>query len=529
MTEKHQELMSFKEASVWASNHIGKNVTPSNISYLVQYGRIPKIGHNGRTQVNRLDLENYYGRNADTKEALWKKQLGSDLNWHLSFANCKEAETTKHVHRLHPYKGKFIPQLVEYFLDGHIDEFKRQVFFKAGDTVLDPFCGSGTTLVQSSELGLHAVGIDVSAFNAFVSNAKIGDYDSAGIASHAQAISTELANFCKRKNTARFERHLSAELKRFNERYFPSPEFKYKVRHGKINEKAYAHEKAQAFLTVYRRLVSEYDITLKQENDDTFLERWFLKPVREEIDFVFARIKKIPNHDTKKVLALILSRTIRSCRATTHADLGTLKTPTTETYYCRKHGKVCKPLFSIYAWWRRYAQDTVNRLTEFKQYKTPTGQYCLVGDSRTIDIAEALRSTHAQLAKQVGEQKIDGIFSSPPYVGLIDYHEQHAYAYDLLGFDRKDDLEIGPLYKGQGATARLSYVEGVSAVLNNCRRYMKPDYDVFLVANDKHNLYPTIAQKANMKIVQQYKRPVLNRVEKDRRSYAEMIFHLKEL
>ncbi len=320
-----------------------------------------------------------------------------------------------------------------------------------------------------------------------------------------------------------------AELKRFNECHFPSPEFKYKVRHGEINEKVYTHEKVQEFLVIYRRLLSKYNITLKQESDDTFLRRWFIKPVCEEIDFVFKRIKRIPNSNTKKILALILSRTIRSCRATTHADLGTLKTPTMETYYCRKHGKICKPLFSIYAWWRRYASDTVNRLAEFKQYKTPTDQYCLIGDSRTIDIAETLRNKHTRLAKRISEQKIDGIFSSPPYVGLIDYHEQHAYAYDLLGFARKDDLEIGPLCKGQGAAARQSYVNGVSAALNNCRRYMKPDYDVFLVANDKHNLYPTIAQKANMKIVQHYKRPVLNRVEKDRRSYAEMIFHLKEL
>jgi hypothetical protein len=30
---------------------------------------------------------------------------------------------------------------------------------------------------------------------------------------------------------------------------------------------------------------------------------------------------------------------------------------------------------------------------------------------------------------------------------MIDYHEQHAYAYDLFGFDRRDSLEIGPLYK----------------------------------------------------------------------------------
>jgi len=34
----------------------------------------------------------------------------------LSFANVSEYERTKHVHRLHPYLGKFIPQLVEVFL-----------------------------------------------------------------------------------------------------------------------------------------------------------------------------------------------------------------------------------------------------------------------------------------------------------------------------------------------------------------------------------------------------------------------------
>jgi len=63
----------------------------------------------------------------------------------------------------------------------------------------------------------------------------------------------------------------------------------------------------------------------------------------------------------------------------------------------------------------------------------------------------------------------------------------------------------------------------------NCKKYLKEDYDIFLVANDKFNLYPDIAQLAEMKIVNQFKRPVLNRVEKDRsNAYAEIIFHLKE-
>ena len=43
------------------------------------------------------------------------------------------------VHRIHPYKGKFIPQLVEYFIDDKIDSFKTKVYFKKGDILLDPF------------------------------------------------------------------------------------------------------------------------------------------------------------------------------------------------------------------------------------------------------------------------------------------------------------------------------------------------------------------------------------------------------
>jgi len=56
---------------------------------------------------------------------------------------------------------------------------------------------------------------------------------------------------------------------------------------------------------------------------------------------------------------------------------------------------------------------------------------------------------------------------------------------------------------------------------------MVDDFDVFLVANDKWGLYPSIAEKAGMKIVNQYKRPVLNRTERDKNPYSEIIFHLK--
>ncbi len=98
----------------------------------------------------------------------------------------------------------------------------------------------------------------------------------------------------------------------------------------------------------------------------------------------------------------------------------------------------------------------------------------------------------------------------------------------LFDFARNDELEIGPLCKGQGVQAQKTYVQGVADVLSNCKADLQADFDIFLVANDKYGRYPHIAERANMKIVNRYNRPVLNRVEKGRSAYSETIFHLQE-
>ncbi|NCP84143.1 MAG: restriction endonuclease subunit M [Bacteroidetes bacterium CG_4_10_14_3_um_filter_31_20] len=522
------KLLSIKEASKWASEYLEKNVTASNISYLIQYGRIKKIGENGSTHVVKEELVEYYKDIKKTREESWKGQLGDDLNWALSFEQYKEAETTKHVHRLHPYKGKFIPQLVEYFLDEHTDKFKKEIYFNRGDIVLDPFSGSGTTMVQAAELDIHAIGIDISIFNSLIGNCKITKYNLIDLQTEINRISKELKSFILNSKTIEFEEKLLKELYVFNNEYFPVPEYKYKIQRKEINEKQYGAEKEKMFLPVYNKLVKDYNIKLRQDKDHSFLDKWYSQHVRDEIQFVFHEIKKINNVETKKIISVILSRTIRSCRATTHADLATLLEPITTTYYCSKHGKMCKPLFSILKWWETYSKDTVKRLNEYEKLKNNVFSYCLTGDSRTINIFEELEIKNKQFAKLVKNQKIKGIFSSPPYVGLIDYHEQHAYAYDLFGFERKDELEIGPLYKGQGREAKQSYIHGISDVLNNAKKYLVDDFDILLVANDKYNMYPTIAENSGLQIVNQFKRPVLNRTEKDKGAYSEIIFHLKK-
>src|SRR5439155_12272203 len=102
---------------------------------------------------------------AATQDVLYC-EIDLDLSW--SERELPERDRTKHVHRLHPYLGKFIPQLVEVLLERYLPR---------GGRVLDPFAGSGTTLVQALESGRDATGGDIAAFNCLLMCVKTARYN----------------------------------------------------------------------------------------------------------------------------------------------------------------------------------------------------------------------------------------------------------------------------------------------------------------------------------------------------------------
>jgi hypothetical protein len=551
------ETLTIREASEWASNYINMNITKENISYLIQYGKLPKIKEDSSVKVKKDELKQYYDEKYIQKQKEWEDRLGEKLNWSLSFEELREKERTKHVHRLHSYKGKFIPQLVEYFLDTHINEFKGKVYFRKGDTVLDPFMGSGTTLVQSGELGLNSIGVDVSEFNCLISKVKIEKYDMHDLYIILKKALQQTIAFSAENFDDNYIDSLKDFISKFNDEYFPSPEFKRKIYNNQIDEKEYINEKMKIFRQEYSDFKKEYrenpnkksnqrtlnfernskkaDLkSLEEEIEDKdFIVKWYPDRIRKEIGFYRKRIEEVNSEKIRNVMKIVLSRTARSCRATPHYSLAHLEEPVFEPYYCYKHKKICFPTNSIIhstsSHLKRYTYDTIERIREYKELRDlNVEQMVLVGDSRKIELFEETKKTNSDFGQKLEDKRIDGIFTSPPYVGQIDYHEQHAYAYELFDLERRDDKEIGPKKKGKSEDAKADYVKGISSVFRHMNKFLKKDAHIFIVANDKYNLYKEIAELSGLEIKKRFQRPVLNRTSRDRNPYSETIFYMQK-
>jgi tRNA G10 N-methylase Trm11 len=85
-------------------------------------------------------------------------------NGYYTFRRISRGAVTGNNHDLHKYPAKFIPQLPEWAL--------RFSGIEAGARVLDPFCGSGTTLIEAGLKGSRALGRDISPLAITISAAK---------------------------------------------------------------------------------------------------------------------------------------------------------------------------------------------------------------------------------------------------------------------------------------------------------------------------------------------------------------------
>jgi DNA modification methylase len=364
--------------------------------------------------------------------AVSQEELYSTLDLELSWSerDLPEHVRTKHVHRLHPYHGKFIPQLVEVLLDRYVP---------AGGRVLDPFAGSGTTLVQALESGLDATGVELAAFNCLLMHVKTAQYD-------VEALGAELHDVCARLDSLPARRRPPAYVRRWYE------------------------PQAASELLAFRELIDEYE--------------------------------------HRDVLRVILSRAARSARRTAHFDLEAPREPQVGEYWCHKHRRTCRPVASAAGFLRRYTLDTLNRIEAFAAVRDDgRSARVLHGDARDVEYDETF----------------DGVVTSPPYPGLIDYHEQHRYAYELLALDDRRGAELGAAEAGTSRAAIDAYSDGIAAALANAAGALAPDAAVVIVVNDRRDLYPAILDRAGLVLEQRLQRHVNRRTGRRAGEYFEAV------
>ncbi len=339
-----------------------------------------------------------------SQEALYA-EIDLELSW--SEDELPQVVRTKHVHSLHPYLGKFIPQLVEVFL---------QRYFTRESCIYDPFAGSGTTLVEANAFGVDGVGCDISAFNCLLSQVKTRRYANGELELALRGVLKEARNH-------------GAEIRQ------ASP----------------------------------------------WLVEWYSpRALRELIAYRDSLERLEPPY--ADVARIVLSRAARSARLTTHFDLEFPRRPILGAYFCYKHKRTCRPVGEAWKFLVRYTADTVRRLRAFEALRSDREVVVIHGDSRTVELP--LRPT--------------GVITSPPYPGLIDYHEQHRYAYELLGLEDRGTEEIGAAASGRSRAALAAYVDAMSEVLSNTSSQLPRGAHFLIVVNDSHNLYPRILDNANL-------------------------------
>jgi DNA modification methylase len=367
-----------------------------------------------------------------TQAALYA-EIDLELSW--SENALPQSKRTKHVHGVHPYLGKFPPQLAEALIGRHCP---------AGGLVLDPFCGSGTTLVEAVGLGRDAVGCDVSAFNALLAHEKTRLHDPGAIAAG-----------------------LAATLAR-----------------------------AEA-------LVGDPQAPV---DVPAYLAEWYGEDARGEL---LAYRRAIEPHSAWSGLAsLVLTRAARSARLVRHDALDSAREPVREPYWCHKHRRTCVPTAGALRFLRRYSHDVAARMAAFCALRPPGVR----AEVHHLDVRD-LRL----------QRPADALVTSPPYVGVIDYHDQHAYAYALLGLTPRPHEEIGSRSRGSGARAVRAYADDMVAALVIATTCLRPGAPLAIVVNDRLGLYGDILERAGLTLQSRTLRHVNRRTSRRAGEYFEEI------
>jgi hypothetical protein len=181
-------------------------------------------------------------------------------------------QTRYSVHGIHDYKGKFNPQIVR--------AVANILSLNPGSWVLDPFCGSGTSLVEAAYLRCNAIGLDLNPMAVLIANAKVATL------------------YAPPAQLRFFARVLAKQLRRYGR---------------ELSHDDYVSERSLSRIAGadWQRSIPSFE----------YLARWFSPPVLCQLALILKRIDGLRDVHTRDLFRVILSDIVRSVSLQDPADL----------------------------------------------------------------------------------------------------------------------------------------------------------------------------------------------------------------
>lgn len=291
----------------------------------------------------------------------------------------------KLTHYVFRYPAKFHPPVARVLVDSYTS---------AGDTVLDPFCGSGTLLVEALTRDRHSIGVDIDPVAAFVARAKVHAYSMPRLERHAKTLEAELA-----------------PLRR------PPKEY----------------EKRQFTDLAPHRFADELDTDGLVPPAIPNLDHWFRKYVTVDLCRIRAAIDSLRcGRETRDFFLLVFCSIIRTASNADPVPVSGLEV----THHMKTRdaaGRIIDP----YALFFRALERAMNGARELAKHRTECDVQVVHGSATEL----------STLVKS----KANAAITSPPYHNAVDYYRRHTLeSYWLtLATSHEERLVLRRRYLGQ--------------------------------------------------------------------------------
>ena len=303
----------------------------------------------------------------------------------------------KLTHYLFRYPAKFHPPIARCLVDRYSEP---------GHWILDPFCGSGTVLVEAAVRGRNAIGTDWDPVAVFVSRIKTHKFDIRRLrASCSQLMSTLV---CVQRSNLEYEERQWRDL-----------------------------------------TDQEFHSTVSDENlwipDIPNLRHWFRKYVIVDLARILRNIMSIDAPSTHKdFLRLCFGSIIRSCSNADPVPVSGLEV-TSFMKEKDKRGRIINPF-------EAFRSTTRNALIAVESFSS----------SKWSETTVATRRLDATTCASTIRRKVDCVITSPPYFTAVDYYRRHQLEMYWLGFTQTQEerKNLIPNYIGrQNVSNRHPFLE----------------------------------------------------------------------